>query len=66
MAEKTLAQKQAQKRYMEKFAVARVRMEAERLEAVKAHAAAHGESLNGFIIRSILETISRDLERDAP
>lgn len=31
-----------------------------RLETVKAHAAAHGESANGFINRAIQETMDRD------
>ena len=60
MAEKTEAQKRAQKAYMEKFAVARVRMEREKYEAVQAHAEAHGESVNGFINRAISEAIERD------
>ena len=30
-----------------------------RREAIKAHAAAHGESLNGFINRAIEETMER-------
>ncbi|MEQ2443785.1 Arc family DNA-binding protein [Pseudoflavonifractor sp. CLA-AP-H29] len=60
MAEKTEAQKRAQKAYMEKFAVARVRMEREKYEAVQAHAEAHGESVNGFINRAISEAMERD------
>lgn len=60
MAEKTEAQKRAQKAYMEKFAVARVRMEREKYEAVQVHAEAHGESVNGFINRAISEAMERD------
>ena len=30
------------------------------LDAIKAHAEAHGESVNGFINRAISETIERD------
>lgn len=60
MPEKTEAQKRAQKTYMKKFAVARVRMEKEQYERVQAHATAHGESVNGFINRAIGETIERD------
>lgn len=60
MAEKTAAQKRAQKAYMEKFAVARVRMDVDQYEAVKTHAAARGESVNGFIGRAIQETMERD------
>jgi hypothetical protein len=56
----TPAQKAAQQKYMEKFAVARVRMETEKSEAVKTHAAALGESVNAFINRAIDETIERD------
>ena len=45
---------------MEKFAVARVRMDRSKYEVVQAYAAAHGESVNGFINRAIDETIRRD------
>lgn len=60
MAEKTEAQKRAQKKYMEKFVVARVRMERDRYENIQAHAEAHSESVNGFINRAILEAMERD------
>lgn len=60
MGEKTEAQKKAQQKYMERFAVARVRMERERYDAVQAHAEARSESVNGFINRAITETIERD------
>mgnify|MGYP001777688904 CR=1 FL=1 len=60
MAEKTEAQKRAQRAYMERFAVARVRMEREKYEAVQAHAEARGESVNGFINRAIAEAMERD------
>lgn len=60
MAEKTAAQKRAQKAYMEKFAVARVRMDREQYEHVQAHAEAQGESVNGFINRAISEAMERD------
>ena len=33
-----------------------------RKEQIKAHAEAHGESVNGFITRAIDETIERDTE----
>ena len=58
MSEKTEAQKRAQKAYMEKFA--RVRMDRSKYEVVQAYAAAHGESVNGFINRAIDETMRRD------
>ena len=60
MGEKTEAQKKAQQKYMERFAVARVRMERERYDAVQAHAEARSESVNGFINRAITETMERD------
>lgn len=61
MPEKTEAQKRAQKNYMDKFAIARVRMEKSRYEDIQAHAAAQGESVNGFINRAI----DHEMERDA-
>ena len=60
MGERTEALKKAQQKYMEKFAVARVRMEREKYEAVQAHAEARGESVNGFVNRAIAETMERD------
>lgn len=66
MPEKTAAQKKAQQRYMEKFAVARVRMGKEEYDHVQAHAQAMGESVNGFINRAISETMERDGEGGIP
>ena len=66
MAEKTEAQKKAQQKYMEKFAVARVRMERERYELVQAHAEAQGESVNAFINRAIEEAMERDNAATCP
>ena len=60
MAEKTAAQKRAQKAYMEKFAVARVRMDHEQYERVQAHADSQGESVNGFINRAIVNQMEQD------
>ena len=66
MADKTQAQKRAQQKYMEKFAVARVRMEKEQYELVKAHAEkTDGGSVNAFINRAILETMERDNAKHA-
>lgn len=62
MAEKTPAQKKAQEKYMEKFAVARVRMERAKYETVQAHAESKGESVNAFINRAIDGQIERDKE----
>lgn len=63
MPEKTEAQKKAQKKYMEKFMVAQVRMEREKYERVQAHAKAQGESVNGFINRAIDHQISQDRDK---
>lgn len=64
MPEKTPAQKKAQKNYMDKFSVARVRMERDRYAFVQAHAESQGESVNAFINRAIDETMERDKEKE--
>ena len=44
----------------------RVRNDSElNLDAIRAHIAETGESLNGFIMRAIAETIDRDKQQDA-
>lgn len=48
---------------MSKFVRVEIRMDADKKEAVEAHAEARGESVNGFINRAIDETIER--EKDA-
>lgn len=63
MPEKTEAQKKAQKKYMEKFMVAQVRMEREKYERVQAHAASCGESTSAFINRAINHQISQDRDK---
>lgn len=62
MAEKTEAQKRAQKAYMGKFVRVEIRMTPEDREATQAHAEARGESVNGFVNRAIAETMERDKE----
>lgn len=62
MPEKTVAQKKAQQKYMEKFAVARVRMDKDRYELVQTHAAAVGQSVNAYINSAIDEKMERDKE----
>ncbi len=64
MGEKTAAQKKAQQKYMEKFAIARVRMERKQYDTVQSHAKALGESVNGFINRAIREALERDAMKD--
>ncbi len=60
MAQKTEAQKRAQKAYISKFVRVEVRMEQESQAAIKAHATARGESVNAFIVRAIREAMERD------
>lgn len=60
MAEKTEAQKRAQKLYMEKFIRLEIRTTPDRRDVIKAHAESCGESVNGFINRAIDETMQRD------
>lgn len=62
MAEKTEAQKRAQKNYMSKFIRIEFRATPEQRDAIQAHAAACGESVSGFVGRAIQETIDRDKE----
>ena len=64
MGEKTAAQKKAQQKYMDKFAVARVRLAPDKYEQIKAHADEQGESLNTFFNRAICETMENDRDRD--
>ncbi len=63
MAEKTEAQKRAQRKYMESVATIQIRTTAEQHDRIKTHAESRGESVNAFINRAIDETIER--ERDA-
>ena len=65
MPEKTEAQKKAQEKYMQKFSVARVRMEKSKNEGAQPPADARGESVNAFINRAIDETMKRDTEGKA-
>ncbi len=62
MTEKTEAQKRAQKNYMSKFIRLEFRATSEQRDAIQAHAAARGESVNAFIGRAIKETMKRDKE----
>ena len=60
MAEKTEAQKKAQKKYMEKFMVAQVRMEREKYSRIQVHAEQQGQSVNAYINAAIDEKMCRD------
>lgn len=54
------AQRRAADKYLEKFDEMRVRVPKGQKNIIKAHANAMQESLNGFIIRAITETMERD------
>lgn len=54
------AQRKATEKYLEKFDEMRVRVPAGDKAKIKAHAEARDESLNGFIIRAMSETMERD------
>jgi len=56
----TPAQSKAHNNYIAKFARLEVRTTVEQRGAIQAHAAAQGESVNGFINRAIQEAIERD------
>ena len=60
MPEKTEAQKRAQKNYMQKFSIARVRMEHDKYESVQSAAAGQGQSVNAYINQAINERMERD------
>ena len=62
MAEKTEAQKRAQRKYMESVATIQIRTTAEQRDRIKAHAERRGESVNAFINRTIDETMEREGE----
>ena len=54
------AQRRATDKYLEKLDEVKVRLPKGQKAAIKAHAEAHGESINGFIGRAINETMDRD------
>ena len=55
------AQQKAVTKYMkENYDEIKVRMNKGQKDTIKAHASSHGESINGFIGRAILETMERD------
>lgn len=61
----TKAQQKAVARYKAKsYDAFETRVKKGEKDRIKAHAAKHGESLNGFINRAIQETMQRDNEQD--
>lgn len=62
MAPRSDALKKAQKAYIEKFFRIEIRVTQEERDAIKAHAAARGESVNEFIKRAIRNLIQEELK----
>lgn len=61
------AQTKAQNKYISKtYDRINLLVEKGEKEKIKAHAAEHNESLNGFINRAISETMERDEARNSP
>lgn len=56
----TEAQLRASKKYHQKYEYLQARVTPEEKEAITAHAAAMGESLNVFMRRAFAETLERD------
>lgn len=61
----TKAQQKAVARYKAKaYDETKILLQKGEKDRLKAHAAKHGESLNGFINRAVRETMQRDNEQD--
>lgn len=56
----TEARAAANKRYLDKQAWIKVRVDIEYKDTVQAHAQAQGESVNAFVTRAMQETMARD------
>ena len=57
------AQRKATDKYLEKFEELRARVPKGKKDEIRAHAEAHGESVNTFIGRAIDEAMERDKEK---
>lgn len=62
MAPISEARKRANDKYLENQDEIKVRVPKGRKAELQAHAESRGESLNGFIVRAVDETIERDEE----
>lgn len=60
MAERSDALKKAQQKYMERFAVARIRMERGKYEAVQEYAEKRGKSVNSLVVDLLDQAMSCD------
>ena len=56
----TEAQLRATKKYHEKLDNIQIRVPKGEKEKISAHATAHGESLNAFVVRAIKEAMQRE------
>lgn len=59
----TKAHLEGNKKYLQTLDEIKVRVPKGRKAELQAHAEGQGESLNGFIVRAVDETIERDNER---
>ncbi len=64
MPGKTDAQKRAQKNYMEKYSRVEIRLTPELRQLIQEHSELHGESINSFVNRAIMEMIKKDKLED--
>ena len=60
MAERSDALKKAQQKYMERFAVARVRMARKKYEAVQSYAEARDTSVNALVVDLLDQAMEQD------
>jgi predicted HicB family RNase H-like nuclease len=60
------AQRKATDKYLEKFDEMRVRVPKGEKARIQAHCEGRKESLNGFIVRAIAETMEQDNEQKNP
>ncbi len=66
MAERSDSMKKAQKKYMEKFAVARVRIDRDKYEVFQSLIESRGESVSGFFNRAVDDVIASDTRAQQP
>jgi len=63
---RTEAQLRASRKYHQKFDNVQIRVPMGQKATIIAHAAANGESLNGFVRRAIWEAMERDVQKTKP
>lgn len=65
MAERSNALKKAQQKYMERFSIARIRMEREKYEAVQEYAEQKGVSVNALVVSLLDKAMTEGDPREA-